>query len=167
MARRRTPGEGGAQVRPDLLHAQPAAVPRQGARFLLRPYRPLRRVKPDCYVFANRISKTRRTEYRNWVKAIYKIADDPRALGEFNQATGELFLFASDEVIRSVGQFKEYAAITNSPDGRRRDMREFGRLSANAILAMRIDSFEKTTLTIAEIRSLLPIQGVNDKDPND
>jgi hypothetical protein len=125
------------------------------------------------YIFQKRrdrredLIKTRRAEYRNWVKAIYKIADDPKALGEFNQATGELFLFASDEVIRRVGEFKEYAAITSLPDGRHRDMREFGRLLANAILAMRTDSFEKTGLTIAEIRNLLPIQGVTDKDPND
>jgi hypothetical protein len=62
MARRRTPshanGQDGAQVQPDLLQAQSATLSRQGARFLSGRYRPLCRVKSQCYVFAARISNS-------------------------------------------------------------------------------------------------------------
>src|SRR4051794_14691722 len=50
-------GQGCAQVRPDLLHAQPATLSRQSACLLPGPFRPLCRVKSQCYIFAARISK--------------------------------------------------------------------------------------------------------------
>src|SRR5438270_3189632 len=45
-----------AQVQPDLLHAQPATLSRQGACLLPGPYRPLCRVISQCYIFAARVS---------------------------------------------------------------------------------------------------------------
>ncbi len=49
-------GQGRAQVRPDLLHAQPATLSRQGARLLPGPHRPLCRIISQCYIFAARVS---------------------------------------------------------------------------------------------------------------
>src|SRR4051812_29656689 len=48
-----------AQVQPDLLHAQPATLSRQGACLLPGPYRPLCRVISQCYIFAARVSKSK------------------------------------------------------------------------------------------------------------
>src|SRR4029079_10839231 len=56
-APRHAAGQGGAQVRSDLLHAQPATLSRQGACLLPGPHRSICRVKLQCYVFAARVSK--------------------------------------------------------------------------------------------------------------
>src|SRR3954471_7611460 len=50
-------GQDCAQVQPDLLHAQPATLSRQGARLLPGPYRPLCFLKSQRYLFAVRVSK--------------------------------------------------------------------------------------------------------------
>src|SRR3954452_21630662 len=49
-------GQDCAQVQPDLLHAQPATLSRQGARLLPGPYRPLCFLKSHRYLFAVRVS---------------------------------------------------------------------------------------------------------------
>src|SRR5690242_8216146 len=51
--------QGGAQVRPDLLHAQPATLSRQGACLLSGPYSPLCSPISQCYVFADRVSNAK------------------------------------------------------------------------------------------------------------
>lgn len=111
--------------------------------------------------------KTRRSEYRKWVQSLYDTLIDPTLNDgdKFNQVTTDLFLYASDEVIQAVGKFKYYMATT-SPGKLNRDMREVGDLLARVIREMRSDCFENTKLTEAEIRNLLPIQGVRDDDAN-
>jgi hypothetical protein len=109
--------------------------------------------------------KTRRSEYRKWVQALYDTvaADKSEARNEFNKTTNDLFLFGSDCVIRSVGEFKTYMAITSRNDAPR-DMKKVGNLLAKVIQDMRNDCFDATRLTVGEIRKLLPIEGTRDDD---
>ncbi len=110
--------------------------------------------------------KTRRLEYRNWVQSLYDALSetDPQSINRFNQITNDLFLFASDQVMKTVGEFKYYMATTSGPDAPKRDMQKAGKLLAQVILEMRNDCFEGTKLTEAEIRNILPIQGMRDND---
>jgi hypothetical protein len=107
--------------------------------------------------------KTRRSEYRKWVQALYDALSeaDPTSAAKFNQTTNDLFLFASDAVMKAVGDFKHYLALT-SRGGSPRDMHVVGTLLARVIREMRNDCFEATKLTEAEIRNILPIEGVRD-----
>jgi hypothetical protein len=109
--------------------------------------------------------KTRRSEYRKWVQSIYELPHDPDGsnLNRFNQATNDLLLFASDEVMRAVGEFKNYMANTG-PGRSERDMREAGRLLAKVMQEMRKDAFEGTKLNGDEIRKILPIEGTSDDE---
>src|SRR4051794_25232447 len=58
-----SPSRAKQAVQPDLLHAQPTTVSRQSACLLPGPFRPLCRVKSQCYVFAARVSNTTTEHY--------------------------------------------------------------------------------------------------------
>jgi len=107
--------------------------------------------------------KTRRIEYRKWLVSLYDVmdAEKPGALLAFNTSTNDLFLYASDPVVRSVGSFKRYMSITSGEDNCR-DMKKVGSLLAKVVQEMRRDVFVATKLGEDEIRNILPIQGTAD-----
>src|SRR4051794_614296 len=95
-------GQGCAQVQPDLLHAQPATLSRQSACLLPGSFRPLCRVKSQCYIFAARISKTQNGRFKMISRllatlgmlllAFVAFSDNALNAGYFTTVTGFLFL---------------------------------------------------------------------------
>ncbi|MCJ8507796.1 hypothetical protein MUU53_07700 [Rhizobium lemnae] len=102
----------------------------------------------------------RRVAYRNYLNSFMAMSDSPQGVDEIRrrlyQSEVELLVVGSDTVVQAVGKLSNFYAITNN-DRFNRDAAEVRRLVANVCMSMRADCFEKTDLSIEEIRALVPI----------
>lgn len=102
----------------------------------------------------------RRLAYRNYLSSFMAMSDSPEMIDEVRrrlyQSEVELLIVGSDAVVQAVGKLSNFYATTND-DRFNRDAAEVRRLIANICMTMRADCFEKTDLSIDEIRALVPI----------
>jgi hypothetical protein len=102
----------------------------------------------------------RRTAYRNYLGAFMAMSDSPDNVEDirrkYYQSEVELLIVGSDPVIQAVGKLSGFYAATND-DRFNRDASEVRHLVAEICKAMRVDCFEKSNLSIEEIRALVPI----------
>jgi len=102
----------------------------------------------------------RRAAYRNYLNSFMAMSDTPEAMDDirrkYYQAETELLVVGSDAVIQRVGALSRFYAITNH-DRFNRDASEVRKLVAEVSRAMRDDCFEKTNLSIDDIKALVPI----------
>lgn len=111
--------------------------------------------------------RLRQTAYRDYLEAFQKHVNDHTldSLGQYHMAALNLFVIASDPVLLAMGNFQKYMAETSPGKSRRRDMAKVGELLAMVLKAMRADCFERSFLSIDQVRNLLPIEGMNVEKP--
>lgn len=104
--------------------------------------------------------ETRRIAYRSYLNAFMAMSDSPESIRDirrnFYQSEVELLVVGSDLVIQAIGKLSGFYAATND-DRLNRSASEVRRLVAEVCKAMRADCFEKSNLSIEEIRALVPI----------
>jgi hypothetical protein len=110
----------------------------------------------------NNLIAKRREAYENYLIAYLNASSgsglDPIAQRlAINKSRMTLRLIGSDAVITSAASLDEYAIRTSIETGIPRDGREYKRLLAAVVLAMRSDVFETTRLSLDEMKSSLPI----------
>jgi hypothetical protein len=102
----------------------------------------------------------RRLAYRNYLSAFMAMSDSPNRVDDIRralyQSEVELLVVGSDLVVQAVGKLSGFYAATND-ERFNRDGSEVRRLVAEICKAMRADCFEKSNLSIEEIRALVPI----------
>jgi hypothetical protein len=102
----------------------------------------------------------RRAAYRNYLNAFMAMTDSPEPFEDirrkYYQSEVELLVVGSDLVIQAAGDLSNFYAATNH-DRFNRDGSEVRRLVAEICKAMRADCFEKSKLSIEEIRAIVPI----------
>ncbi|MCO8144015.1 hypothetical protein NHN26_02135 [Rhodovulum tesquicola] len=97
----------------------------------------------------------RRLAYEQYLLA-YLRAAAAEGLQPLTEARMAVVLVASDDVLKAVGDLDDYAKKTSAPNFGR-DMALFNSLFAKAVAAMRRDVFEKTKLSIEDLKRALPI----------
>lgn len=102
----------------------------------------------------------RRAAYRNYLTAFFAMSDSPEMVDDirrrYYQSEVDLLVVGSGSVIQTAGKLSNYYAATNH-DRFNRDAAEVRRLVAEICKAMRADCFEKSKLSIDEIRAIVPI----------
>ena len=108
----------------------------------------------------NALVEIRRDAYRRYLNAFMSMSDSPERIEDirraYYQSEVELLIVGSDLVIQRVGALSRFYAETNE-DRFNRDVQETRRLVADVCSAMRADCFEKTNLSIDEIKAIVPI----------
>lgn len=98
----------------------------------------------------------KREAYERYLRA-YLFTDTKDRFEELNYSRLNAALLASDGVLRAIGSLDQYAIETSGSDTAR-DMERFTQLYAEVVMAMRKDGFEKTRLSLPELRRALPIR---------
>lgn len=102
----------------------------------------------------------RRTAYRNYLHAFMAMSDSPDRFDDIRRAyysaEVDLLVVGSDGVVKSVGALSKFYADTNA-DRFNRDVNTVRRLVAEVCQSMREDCFEKSALTIDDVKALVPI----------
>ena len=108
----------------------------------------------------NALIEMRRTAYRDFLKAFFEMSDAPNRIEEirraYYQSEIDLMIVGSDSVIKAVGKLSNYYAKTNE-NRFNRDVSEIRILVAEICCEMRRDCFERTALTLDEIKAIVPI----------
>lgn len=108
----------------------------------------------------NALIELRRTAYRNYLNSFMALSFNPDQINDVRrklyQSEVELLIVGSDAVVQAVGKLSSFYAVTNH-DRSNRDGSEVRRLVANVCMTMRADCFEKTDLSLEEIKALVPI----------
>lgn len=108
----------------------------------------------------NALIEMRRKCYRDFLVAFIAMSDSPEAVEDIRrklyQAELDLLVVGSDRVVRAVGALSRFYAETNA-DRFNRDAAHVRLLVAEICQAMRIDCFEKSSLSVAEVQALVPI----------
>jgi len=108
----------------------------------------------------NQLIEIRRSAYRAYLSALMDQIDAPTSgtLNKLHKCEFDLFAVASDNTIRKVGAFSNYMSATSYEKRESRDVILHKRQLAEVLLAMRLDCFEKSHLSVQEAFDLLPMQ---------
>jgi hypothetical protein len=96
----------------------------------------------------------RRTVYRDFILSIADVGNSQNGVLEVNnyrKKLAELHLIASDDVVRACAEYTGLYRLARDPGPDTRAQKY-----AELEMAMRRDCFQKTSITISELREMLP-----------